>query len=189
MGILAGCAANREATTRPYQTVAADPHRDVERARDLNEQALKFLEAGKTAEAERKLKSALEADVTFGPAHNNLGRVYQGQGKFYLAAWEYQYAAQLMPERPEPKNNLGLVLESVGKLDEAIRSYHEAADLGPDDPRYLGNLARARVRHGDRGEDVRDLLARLVERETRPEWRQWAQQRLALFDHGKVAGQ
>jgi hypothetical protein len=31
-----------------------------------------------------------------GPAHNNLGIVYYRRKKYYLAAWEFQYAARLM---------------------------------------------------------------------------------------------
>jgi hypothetical protein len=35
-----------------------------------------------------------------GPAHNNLGIVYYRQKKYYLAAWEFQYAAKLMAYSP-----------------------------------------------------------------------------------------
>ena len=93
-----------------------------------------------------EVRSALEADVTFGPAHNNLGRVYYHQGQLYLDAWEFQYAIKLMPYQPEPKSNLGLVLEAANKLDEAIKNYDEAMNLEPENPQFLGNDARARAR-------------------------------------------
>ena len=47
--------------------------------------------------AEAALKAALTADVMFGPAHNNLGKVYFHKGELYLAAREFDYAMKLMP--------------------------------------------------------------------------------------------
>ena len=42
--------------------------------------------------AEKLLKQALTADIGYGPAHNNLGKVYYHRQNFYLAAWEFEYA-------------------------------------------------------------------------------------------------
>jgi Flp pilus assembly protein TadD len=117
----------------------------------------------------------------YGPAHNNLGKAYFHQDKLYLAAWEFQYAMKLMPNTPEPRNNLGLVFESAGKLDDAVASYDEAMRLEPDNVQFIGNLARARVRRGDRDDDLRELLDKLVMRETRPDWADWARGQLATM--------
>lgn len=59
--------------------------------------------------------------------------------------------------------------------------FRAVADLEPDNPEPLGNLTRARLRRGDKGQDMRQLLTHLLMRETRPDWRQWAEQRLALM--------
>ena len=75
------------------------------------------------AHAEKYLRKAPAADVRFGPAHHSLGVLYFWQKKLYLAAWEFEYAARLMPDRYEPLNNLGLVYESVGKFAQA-KSYY-----------------------------------------------------------------
>ncbi|MES1171564.1 MAG: hypothetical protein ABUL56_04300, partial [Actinomycetota bacterium] len=99
-----------------------------------------------------------------------------------LAAWEFQYAMKLMPNTPEPRNNLGLVFESAGKLDDAVASYDEAMRLEPDNVQFIGNLTRARVRRGDRDDSVRELLGKLVMRETRPDWADWARGQLATMD-------
>lgn len=175
--MILGCAGRGGA--EDYSTVARDPRRDTERAVALNRRAVELLEAGRWQEAETALREALVADVTYGPAHNNLGKAYYHREKLYLAAWEFQYAAKLMPHQPEPRNNLGLVLEAAGKLDEAADVYDEAVDLEPDNIQFLGNLARVRLRRGDAGPEVRQLLEALVLRETRPEWLRWAREQLA----------
>ena len=182
--LLAGCASKRSVqspSTGDYQTIAEDPNRDTNVAKEENARGVALLTDGKLADAETALKRALTADVMFGPAHNNLGKVYYQQGRYYLAAWEFQYAAKLMPNRPEPLNNLGLVFEAVGKLDDAVASYSKALATEPDNAQYIGNAARARLRRGDRDSEVRDLLNDLVLKDTRPEWVTWARQRLATL--------
>jgi Tfp pilus assembly protein PilF len=177
-GFLATGCGGRDASI-DYSTTARDPRRNTERAQELNRRAVELLEAGEWQEAEATLRRALVADVTYGPAHNNLGKAFFHQGRLYVAAWEFQYAAKLMPDQPEPKNNLGLVLEAAGKLDEAVNVYDEAVDLESDNVQFLGNLARARLRRGDEGPEVKQLLQALILRETRPQWLQWAKEHLA----------
>ena len=118
-----GCTDSTKQSGSNYETVTADPHRDHEAAQRYHREALRLLDSGQVAEAEKALKRSLEADVRFGPAHNNLGQIYFEQGKLYLAAWEFQYAASLMPKQAEPLNNLGLVLEKGGQIDEAVDRY------------------------------------------------------------------
>ncbi len=164
-----------------YETVAGDAFRDTEAARLHNTLGLEAIDENDFDMAEQAFKQALEADVMFGPAHNNLGKVYYTQELFYKAAWEYQYAIKLMPYHPEPKNNLGLVYESVGKLDEAVELYSEARTIEPDNPVLIGNFARARLKRGDKGSDMRGLLTELILKDTRPDWLTWAKDKLALM--------
>ena len=182
--VLCGCQSPpaSRAQVVSYATLRDLPTRQTERARDLNRRAVELVRAGDVDSAETLLKEALTADVAFGPAHNNLGKVYFHQRRFYLAAWEFRYAMGLMPGEAEPKNNLGLVYEVVGKLDDAVDTYAEANALQPDSPDYLGNLARARVRRGDRDEQVRRLLSDLLLKETRPDWVERAQMELVRMD-------
>lgn len=176
-----GCASRAPEREAGYETVSRDPRRDTDAAERHNASAVARMQEGDYPAAEADLKAALSADVMNGPAHNNLGKVYYHQHKLYLAAWEFQYAAKLMPGVPEPRNNLGLVFESAGRLDEAVTSYDEAMSLAPDNAQFIGNLARARIRRGDGDETVRELLRRLVLRETRPDWAEWARGRLAAL--------
>ena len=165
-----------------YRTVARNLQRDTDRAKHENAQALELIDKGKWEDAEKPLKDALTADLTFGPAHNNLGRVYYEQGKFYLAAWEFEYAAKLMPNEAQPRNNLGLVLEETGKLDEAIEQYDQGLALNPQDAQIIGNAARARLRRGDHDTQVKLLLQKVIDRDTRPQWLQWARENLVLLE-------
>ena len=160
---------------------------DTPLARKRNAAAFDKLQAGDLRGAERLLDEAIEADVGFGPARNNMGLLQFRRGNLYEAAWQFQTAIKLMPYQPEPRNNLGLVFERAGKLDDAVTEFAAAVELQPGNAEFLGNLVRSRVRRGDAGraaseEDrrvMRELLGELVLRETRPEWRQWAELQLA----------
>jgi Flp pilus assembly protein TadD len=175
---------------------------NTELARQENDRAFALIQQGKHAEAEPILQRALAADVTFGPAHNNLGLVYfhfwmvgrdagtDGKGShsqgtaaaapsLYDAAREFDYASRLMPYQPDPRNNLGLVFEETGKFREAVELYERARKLAPDNPEYIGNLARVRVKRGDRDDETRKLLEELTFKDPRPDWQDWA--RMMLF--------
>jgi len=180
--LLAGCASWFGGRSSKYETISGDPMHDTQAARRANEAALRHWTNGELGKAEAKFKKALAADVAFGPAHNNLGKLYFELGNLYLAAWEFEYATKLMPDRPEPHSNLGLVLEAVGRLDEAIANYETAYRLAPTNPQFVGNLARARLRMSESDPTVRPLLGELLLVETRPEWRHWAMETLALGD-------
>ncbi|MBE3068811.1 MAG: tetratricopeptide repeat protein, partial [Planctomycetes bacterium] len=134
----AGCRSQAPRSVE-YQTLAQDPNRDTETARRENGRALALIEQGQLEEAEKALKAALAADLFFGPAHNNLAVVYQKREQYYLAAWEFQYAAKLMPYSPEPRANLGLVYEAVGRTAEAESWFDKALALQPDNPELIGN--------------------------------------------------
>jgi len=179
--LVAGCASPKAQTPTEYQTMGSDPRRNADLARQENDRGVAMLEERKFSEAESAFKKALTADITFGPAHNNLGKCYYHQNKLYLAAWEFEYAIKLMPNQPEIKSNLGLVFESVGKLDQAAEQYSLALKEEPDNVQFVGNLARTKVRQGQKTQEVRDLLDKLVLQDTRQDWVEWAKERLALM--------
>lgn len=176
-----GCQSPADDRGSGYETVAGESLHDTDAARQHNVRGLEALQRNDLDLAEQAFKQALEADVMFGPAHNNLGKVYFAREHYYKAAWEYQYAIKLMPYHPEPKYNLGLVYETVGKLDEAVNLYNEARGLEPDNPILIGNVARARIKRGDKGSDMRDLLSELIMKDTREDWLAWAREKLALM--------
>lgn len=180
--LLHGCASQTvQAPQADYQTVVADVAQQAEQVRQLNTRALHAIEQKDWDKAERLLKQALAIDVMFGPAHNNLGRVYFARHQLYLAAWEFEYAAKLMPHHAEPLNNLGLIHETIGRFDQAMDSYSQALAKQPNHPQVLGNLVRCRIRAGLKDDHTRHLLDQLVLHETREDWRRWAQKQHALL--------
>ncbi len=183
IALLAGCQWHRPAspTAAGYETRPKDPRRYTEAAKQHYARGVQLLKDGQVDQAEKVFQDALSADLFFGPAHNNLGTIYLRQKKYYLAAWEFQYAEKLMPNQAEPRNNLGLVYEAVGKLDDAAKSYEQALDLEPENPRIAGNLARVYVRSNRVDDKTRKLLEAVVMKDTRPDWIEWARERLALM--------
>ena len=182
---LAGCQQQRLTPDEKYRTVSEMPNRDTATARKHNAAAVKLLKDDKPDDAQARLESALAADLLFGPAHNNLGTVYFRQKKYYLAAWEFQYAAKLMPNHAEPRNNLGLVFEAVSRFDDAAKWYDEALALEPESTQIAGNLARVHIRANRADEQTRELLAKIVMKDSRPAWTAWARQQLSLIGQPK----
>lgn len=185
LSALGGCA-KLQPTRLDYRTIGTDPNHDTERAQKLNEKAIRALEKGKCDEAEQLWQESLIADVSFGPAHNNLGRAYFQHGKYYLAAWEYEYAMRLMQDQPEPANNLALVYETVGKIDEAVAMYETAHGMQPENGEYFANLVRARWKRGDRDPEILGLMRELTFRDARPQWRGWAEEQVVFYESHKT---
>ena len=183
-----GCSVLSGKPAVEYQTVLADRTRDTGKARELGEKAVKAIEAGKPEKAEDLLQRALIADVTFAPAHNNLGKLYFDRRKFYLAAWEFQYTHELVPDAAEPLNNLGLVYESIGQFDRARDYYEQAYAIDGADVSALGNLARVIYRVNDRDDQLPAYLHEVMLRDARPSWSTWASDLLARhFNYGEFA--
>ncbi len=165
-------------TTQNYETVTLRSAQVTARVQRLNEQAIEHIKQEQWDQAEALLKQALAADVMFGPAHNNLGRVYFAKRQLYLAAWEFQYAIRLMPHHVEPRNNLGLVFEAASQLQQAEDQYAAALDLAPQHPEVISNLVRVKVRQGDKSADLVSLLEKLVLLDDRERWNDWAHRQL-----------
>ncbi|MHB1156182.1 MAG: tetratricopeptide repeat protein [Phycisphaerales bacterium] len=183
MLICAGCDSSHKTVGSPageYHTLSVAPLRDTDAAKRANETGLTHLAAGELDKAAAAFKEALAADVDFGPAHNNLGKVYYLQRDWHKAAWEFEYAGELLPGDPGPHNNLGLTLEKKSsRLDDAIDEYRIAVGLAPDNMQYVGNLAKALVIRGDRTDELHALLKQLAGKDTRADWLLWARQQLA----------
>lgn len=180
-----GCAPLSLRAPLDYTTVEQNPVRNPERARQYHARAIAKLDAGDVAEAEQLLQRALIEDVSHGPSHNALGLLYFQAGKLYLAAWEFEYAMQVMPERGEPYNNLGLVYEAVKKFDDAIFHYENAVAMSPQQIEFVSNLARAKVRRGDIDDETLELLDQVASFDDRPTWRKWALEQLEVRHTGR----
>lgn len=179
-----GCAPFVQQEIQKYQTLVASSRHDTETAKKKHRQAVAIMETAVLphgyAKAERLLGDALVADVTYGPAHNSLGSLYYMQNKLYLAAWEFEYAAKLMPDLAEPLNNLGLVYERVGKYEQAISYYSMALSREANDPEVMGNLVRSRMLTGDRSGDLKHMISDLALSHPESNWQRWARDSVEL---------
>ena len=184
--LLTACSPFAHHSPKSYTTVVADSNHDAEKARADCERAAEFFDKGNLDKAEAALQDALIADVSYAPAHNNLGHIYFEQGRLYLAAWEFEYARRLLPESAEVTNNLGMVYEAADQIPRAIELYRMAHALDPGNPEYTGNLARALLRSGQDPTKVTELLQDLVFNDTRPEWVAWARDQLNLHAPAQV---
>ncbi|MGB0768873.1 MAG: tetratricopeptide repeat protein [Phycisphaeraceae bacterium] len=164
-----------------YRTIDAGPLRDTDAARVANAEGLEHLDRGELYQAEQAFKRAIEADLTFGPAHNNLGKLYFLRRNFYLAALEFDQAIDLMPKHAAPHNNLGLTLLEANKLDDAIESLRKATTLDPLTIDYQANLARALTQRGDQSEELITLLRAVATLDERVQWRTWASHQLGTM--------
>ena len=160
--------------------IRVDAVQDTARARRLTAAGIKHLSLGDLPTASEKLLAAVDADPVYGPAHNTIGMMHYEAGRLYQAVLAFEAAMDAMPHDAGVHYNLALALEAAGRIDEAEELYYRAAEMEPDNPFHLGNLVRLKIRRGEDNEEVRAMLRRLVLIETRPDWRAWANDRLAL---------
>jgi tetratricopeptide (TPR) repeat protein len=179
---MTGCA--HRSQTDPYAPMT-EASRDPRKADELNLRAADQIQSN-PAQAESLLRQALAADLYHGPAHNNLGVLYLGQGKLYEAAAEFEWARRLMPGHPDPRINLGSVYEKAGRHDDALASYQSALDAYPEHLQATQTLVRLQVRTGKRDSTTRDRLADLALRGETPEWRDWAKAQLLRSDSNAI---
>ena len=176
LSMTCGCAALKDRE----QIIRVSTSRNSAEAARLTLVGIKALDNGEVDRAGDKFLSAIEADDTYGPAHNSLGLMHFEDGDLFQAVLEFERAMELMPQDPDVYYNLGLTLETAGKVFEAMDLYLQATEMDPTNPLYLGNLVRLRIRLGEDDPSLITQLQDLILIETRPDWRRWADQQLAL---------
>lgn len=183
--IVPACSSTRSASR--YRTVPMSPRRDSERAQRLNDQGLLHVEKDHLEKAERAFREALEQDLYYAPAHNNLGLVLLQTQRYYEAAWEFDYAAKLNPRAIEPRQNLGLLYENLGQLDRAVTEYEAALEIDPNHVVAMRHLARVYIKAGRQDNGLKDLLERLLHIPSDREWDVWIRGQLIRF--GRAANE
>lgn len=177
MGLVGGCAAWRNGNEKIVRIQATQ---NPDKAARLTQVGIKALAAGNTELASNKFLAAIDADMAYGPAHNNLGLMHYEQGNLYQAVLAFEEAMNLMDQDPTVLYNLAITLEAAGKVHEALDLYMQAVEMDPVNPNFLGNLVRLRIRMGDNDPTLVAQLQDLILIETRAEWRSWADSQLAL---------
>lgn len=170
--IFAGCAKSR----RVVEDQGSFAVRNQQLAAKLNAQASDSIDSDPEA-AMVLLRQALEADLYYGPAHNNIGVILLNRGELYEAAEELDWARRLMPGHPDPRINLGLALESGGKIEEALDAYASAIEVYPGYLPAIQAMARLQIRSGLEDEWTLELLHDIWQRGEEP-WSIWARDRV-----------
>ncbi|MEM6691226.1 MAG: tetratricopeptide repeat protein [Planctomycetota bacterium] len=169
-------------STRPSEGAEFD-----ERAKALNEKGTRAFRLGHYDKAEAFFRDALAQDVSFGPAHNNLGQLYLARHQLYLAAWEFEYAANLMPELPHPIVGQGLAYETAEQLDQAELYYRQAHEQFPTNPLVLSSLVRVLIKQDSDPFEIGVLLDQLILHDDRQDWIEWAKE-LRMTRYGLDCG-
>ncbi len=100
-------------------------------SRQMYQQALTALGAGRYPEAERALLAVIRREPELAGPHANLGILYARTGRPAQAFESLKQAIRLNPDRAVYYNELGMMSRREGKFDEARRYYAKALDLDP----------------------------------------------------------
>jgi Flp pilus assembly protein TadD len=109
----------------------AEPPVNAE-SRQMYQQALTALRAGRYPEAERVLLAVMRREPELAGPHANLGILYARTGRPAQALESLRQAIRLNPERAVYYNELGMISRREGRFDEARRYYAKALDLDPN---------------------------------------------------------
>jgi tetratricopeptide (TPR) repeat protein len=86
-------------------------------------------------------KKTLETSPGTPFSRNNMGFIYQQEGKFQEAIREYLIAIQMKPNFFDAYNNLALVYRSAGEKEEAVAIYKKIIEISPGYAKAYNNLA------------------------------------------------
>ena len=114
------------------------------------------------AKATEACGRALQHDEQSSEAHNCLGTVYQGTGKFELSALQFERALQLEPTSDESVRGLASAYAAMNKPGEAEETYRRAIALRPQYWRgynMLGAFYSAHARYDDAAKMFREVIA------------------------------
>ncbi|MCD0462265.1 tetratricopeptide repeat protein [Roseiconus lacunae] len=173
-----GCSNFRSGTwiSKEYTTYSPADIEQNDKAHRLNGKGLLALKRGDFQKAEQLFRESLQLDVSFGPAHNNLGQIYLAKHQLYLAAWEFEYAANLMPDLVEPIINQGLAYETAEQFEKAEAYYRRAYNQNPHNAVAIGSLLRALIKQDRASVEIGLLLDELILHDHRANWITWAKQ-------------
>jgi tetratricopeptide (TPR) repeat protein len=135
-------------------------------ATGLRNVARVFSWAGKTEEAERLVRQAIELDPSDAESYTVLGNQAAARHDPEAAQRYYHQALQANPNDLEARNNLAAELSRAGRYEAALEHYVLLLKRRPDQPAVQSNAGHACLKLGRHAEAAR-YFARLVE--LRPE--------------------
>lgn len=102
-------------------------------------EAMAFLQAGRTHEAEKALRRLLRRTSDHPLALSVLGAILVGTGKHDEAERFLRSAVRLNPNAHAALYNHGLALKALGRAEEALAQFTQALTLNPNDAETLSN--------------------------------------------------
>jgi len=102
-------------------------------------EAIAFLQAGRTHDAEKSLRRLLRRTSDHPLALSILGAILVGAGQHAEAEPFLRSALKFNPNAHAALYNHGLALKALGRADEALAQFTRALALTPNDPETLNN--------------------------------------------------
>ena len=106
-----------------------------------NQLAMKYIQAGRVADAQAELDAALRLAPHDAEARSNLGTLLQQQGRVSEAIPHLAEAVRLKPNDDRVRFNLANGLAATGRPDEAVQELRLAVALNPENADAHFNLA------------------------------------------------
>lgn len=125
---------------------------DLHEAARINTQlGSSYANNGEYETALRKLRTALEQDPNYAPAHGAIAYVYSALGQSDIAQSEYEKALDLAPQDAELQNNFGVFLCAHNNPEEAKKHFKLALHNPSYETPAAGytNLATCLARNND----------------------------------------
>lgn len=116
-------------------------HKPLQRALDLDTQALAAAKEGRSTEAETLLQQATAADPKYADAFNDLALIQLRRREYSEAEKTLRAGLQADPKSAALQSNLGAALNHLNRFSDAIAPLEEAERLDP-------SLAQAHVQLG-----------------------------------------
>ncbi len=95
---------------------------------------------GKSEEAEKLFRKAIEIKRDYADAHYNLGIILKGLGKLQEAEFATRKAIEIKSDYADAHYSLGIILKGLGKLQEAEFATRKAIEIKPGYAEAYSNL-------------------------------------------------
>ena len=86
---------------------------------------------GKSQEAEKSTRKAIEIKPDYAMAHMNLGNILRDLGQLQEAELSYRKAIEIKPDYAEAHYNLGGILRQLGRYKDAILCSEKTLEIRP----------------------------------------------------------
>lgn len=108
-----------------------------------------YQQLGKTNDAIKTYKAAIQAFPSADNLHLSLGDIYFKQGQLKDAQAEYEKAVRLNPNSADDRYSLGQIYLTVGRLSDAKAQFTKVTQIAPTSPTGFYGLGQVLRKAGD----------------------------------------